>query len=127
MIEQLVLLSFATFAISLIATTESGPFMVFERWRDWLESGLEQEPQQPDNNTPLEAWHNYHEYYPEWYSERYQSLRGTVFGIFNYPLCLGAYVSFLLVVVYSGIAFNFIDWLAVYGGHLFIYRISERG
>ena len=123
----IVKIALATFGLSLILTREHGPFAVFSRFRNYLEKDLVPSPDQPPNNADAEAWRNYQEYYPEWEIERYSTWQGTLFGIFDCPICIGVYVSLALTAAFYGLQSNlFLVWLASYGGHLFIFRLTEK-
>lgn len=121
-----VMLILATFAVSVVMSQEHGPFAVFSRWRSWLEEGLPSPPVVPDSSAPAEVWLNYEAYYPEWERARYGGWWGTVAGAFGCVVCLGAYVSLLLVVMCGGLNRDAVmNWLAVYGGHLVLVKLSH--
>lgn len=120
------LMTLATYAVSLIVATEYGPFAIFERWRLWLESGLPAKPEQPPVEAPAEAWANWQDIQGEMELSRYASFRGTLWGIFECPICLGAYVSLVIVLATHGLQSDTVlVWLAAYGGHLFLFRLTE--
>ena len=114
---ELLLITLASFAISLTVTKEDGPFGVFEALRIRFYA---QAPTAPNDKASSEDWSEYNAKFDRYEQARAakRSVTATVAGILECPFCISWYVTLALVASFAtGIDwYSLILWPASVGG-----------
>lgn len=115
----------ATYAIAVTITGERGPFSVFSRIRDYLETKAPQQPKPPvtDNADIWQAYQDDFAEYEKSYDKFHYTLWGYAYALATCPVCLGFYAAGF-VILWQGD--GLIMWLAVYGGHLVLLKVIKE-
>jgi len=117
---DLIIASFAVYAIVRTVSREDGPFNIFERLRLFAQRNKPTEPTTPEASTEVdEEWEEYDKELIQYEKMVYfwkRSLGGTIEGVVTCPYCLSWYVALPITIVTGGIYwYSLISYVAVVG------------
>ena len=142
MIDQYFLFSLtalSVFAVSYVLTQTTGPFLIFDIFRDWLGASIDKpdEPDAPDMEAPVmppseaeigvrdsyqiqtqiynDLWNKYDDAYADYETDfnawrAHQSTpKGFLLGLMDCPFCLGVWVAIIGALVHTPITLTLVS------------------
>lgn len=103
----------ATYGLTFLVLTQRGPYDMLKRWREFI---ARCEPV-IDETDPNADWTIYNDAYDDWE----MSISGQLTQLFKCQYCLGVWVALGSALIYG----NVFLWPAIYGGHVFLCKVTE--